>query len=53
MYARERIRHLKQETVALNLEYAKAASELELTEAENLSCKLQVENMKQQYEEYM
>ena len=48
----ERVRHLKQETVALKLEYAKAASELELAEAENQSCKLKVENKKQQYAEY-
>ena len=52
-WKREHIRHLKQETVALKLEYAKAASELELAEAENQSCKLKVENKKQQYAEYI
>ena len=50
---RERTRRLKREAAALDLENAKAASELELAKAEKQYYKLQLENMRQKYAEYI
>ena len=49
---RERVCNLKQETDALRIEFAKAVSELKLVEAANQVYILEVENKKQQYEEF-
>ena len=48
----ERIRSLKQEAEALEIEFAKAVSELEQIETTNQAYKFEIEYKRLQYEEY-